>query len=841
MIEASLSAWIGFAVLVGLTSYSGVRLSFCVSWKENALRAHLPLAAGFALAPFLAGLGAVLALGLFPGADHRAHLVVISGFVLLVAVLAHPFAAASRSSGEIRRRAVPMRNGERLISILLSIWVVALIVNAVFLPLTQNDSLEYAIVGRWLYETGDLSSYPMIEAELSESGFYGPWTHPPLYVALIYLSELIQGHADSPGLMRLIAPWYAVAGTALVLSLGSLISRSTGLLSAVVFLSTPLFFLGADSALIDALPVTGFTLVLVAVIGVQGNPLIRGLVVGIALGLSLWTHSQAVLFIPLAMAALFFQTGVGAWRALPVQWGVMLLVAVLVGGWPYLRNVILFGSPISDNPEVFQLPMQGWSDWFRTGRGIDAWPAIVQYGWFKGWTVLEAYGLTFWLALLGAVLYYRARKPLRTSARHGMPEVAADSGGLVRVLLGLVACYLAGTVASTLIGLDLLIKNERYMLVLLPVVSVLAGLGLAWLWDAPPIDRCFRPSGNGRPSVKWTQSAVVLLAILSISIMQLIVLSGYRLMVNGKSIASLGRDFEQTLEARPDYLVVKYLREHTPPDSLVLSLRPANMYYADRKMISYLDPRLLPFYRERQPERALEHLDMLGVSHVHLPDYGIPPFYNSALQKILRRPEWSSLSYSADGNQVYTLRPSGLTDGPAQDVTPGVVPWIRTANLIIGGRKALANVGGSAEVFDSNDTSIGDLPLGLFNRDWSTQLTVGPANPPSMQVPPGLIEVNGDGEYGIDLSLKGQGFARIWLEQYDAFGPIRDTPARSWHKMLIGSLVLGRTYSNRSFSKRIKALPAARYWVLSIEHVGSSWIRIESARFVHLRDSLEDR
>ena len=293
------------------SSGAGLALVRFVPWSDAARQAGIPRAFAFAIAPFLLGMLAVIALGVFRGASHAFHLgVVFVGLLLLCSTVVF-----SRPLHKLERPGTPKPIGrwDWVFGGLLAVWVVLLIVDTLFMPLMQNDALEYATVGRLLFELRDLLAYPALDPAVSTSGFYGPWTHPPFYPALIYITNVFQGHADTPGLMRLISPWCALAATAVVFSMGCLANRLTGLVSALIFLSTPLFFLGAGSALIDPLPILGMTLVLCAVTMVDGTPVRRGAVQGLTLGLALWTHSQAVLLVPLAVFAIVINTG---WRGL---------------------------------------------------------------------------------------------------------------------------------------------------------------------------------------------------------------------------------------------------------------------------------------------------------------------------------------------------------------------------------------------------------------------------------------------------------------------------------------------------------------------------------------------
>ena len=802
MIATSPSAWLTMLVMVLLASAAGIAVARLWLWEPAYGSRAVALWWGVGLGPFILGLASVLMLWLMPGASHVIHLAVVAGLLTLVAGGGWRF-------GRMLPQPMPSIGStglERVLWVMVLAWCAGLMLNTMFIPLSQNDSLEYATVGRILFDARTLLAYPAIHPDQTASGFYGPWTHPPLYVALIYIVDVMQVHADTPGLMRLIAPWSLIAATGLVYALGATVGRLVALLSAMIFISTPLLFLGAESALLDSLPVLGFALVISTIVLVRGSSWHRGLAVGGALGLALWSHSQAVLFVPLACVALVARHGWLHWRAWLAESAVMVGVAVLFGAWPYIRNVFIFGTPISDNPAVFSLPELAWGDYFSIGRGLNTWPAVVQYGWLKGWFAVEAYGLAFWLMLLGllTLMYaWRRREPLPP---------------LLRVAAATVGCYLLAMLTSTLLGLDLMIKNERYMLVIIPFVALLAGAGVARLLATRSIT-----------------AAPVALLVCGIGAVQLVGLVGYRFIGNGLTLENLGRPLEQTLYGRPEYLVVDYLRKHTPPDALVFSLKPADMYYSGRRMLSYLDPRLLPFYREGDPARAQDILLSHGVKYVHIPDYGLPPMANGPLQAVLRNPAWATLIYQSDGNQIYALRNSGLKEGAAQDLL--AVAWWRSTSLVVGGRKALANLYGKPNRIDPSQTSRGGGAMGLFHRELSTLLSTGLHGNSSPLPSSDSISVEGGAEYALDLDLEGSGLVRVWLQSFGADGHVSDKAWRSQSRILLTDLTLGGSHPHRSFARRLRMLPAARNVVVTLEHVGTSELRVRRARLVLLAHS----
>lgn len=803
MIDLPLPAGLLTATLLTLASASGGALASFLPWHEGARRARLPLYWGLGFAPLLLGLATVAALAALPGATHGVHI------AFAMALLALPvLAAVPQQRWRLLSVEVPRESGwmERVLLALLLAWWTVLLVNALFLPLLQNDALEYTIVGRALFESRSLADYPQVRPDAGSSGFFGPWTHPPLYVALIYLSNAVQGHADAPGLMRLWAPWALIAATGVVYGLGAMASRTAGLLAALLLLSTPLLFLGADSALIDSLPVLGLLLAAGALFGMDGPSLRRGAGVGAALGLALWTHSQALLFVPLvgavlAGALLLAPAGQRVPGARLLEGSMALGLAALIACWPYLRNLAIFGSLISDNPVVFALPEQSWPDYFRIGRGVDHWPAIVQYGWFKGWFALEAFGFVFWIMLGGLALF-------------GWRRSAAGAADTVyRLSLVLLACYLLGVVTSTAFDMDLMIKNERYLLVIVPFVGLVAAF-------------CISPV-LVRRSLMATAVAAAFVLLFSA---QLLALLAYRFSGTGPLLVS---PVERKLDAAPEYQAVRFLRENTPLSALVFSMRPADMYYAGRRMLSYLDPRLVPFYSAREPAEALATLKALGVTHVHLPDYGLPPLYDSQLHKILRSLNMATLVFQADGYQIYRLEPSGLAEGEPLDLLSGQVAWTRTSVLVLGGRKALSSMNREAEAVDIRRASEARPLLRLFHRDWTTALTASSRAGEAPSGPLGL-PVQGGQEYGIDLRLEGRGLVRVWVRQFDERGPLRDAYLRSRPAVLLADFTLGSRHSERAFSRRIRTLLGARYATLTVEHVGASCLSVRSAVLVPL-------
>lgn len=846
MIVYSLTAWLKMLAVVLLASAAGRALSLLIPWPSAAWRVGLPGAVGIALGPFMLGIASVFVLQFFPGWSHLTHLVLVVAALAVIKVTA---ILCNRDLGQKQITTSNRKFGEYFFFFLISLWLIMLFVNSIFIPLLQNDALEYATVGRLLYEARDLSAYPAINPEQSTSGFFGPWTHPPLYVSLIYLTQTIQGNADEPGFMRLIAPWFAACATLLIFALGSLVNRMTGLIAALVFLSTPLMFTGADSALVDALPVLGICLVVTAILCVDASPMVRGAIVGIALALALWTHSQAVLFLPLAVVAIVLQNGARGFRSTIQETVSLSSVVLLFGAWPYWRNLKIFGSPISDNPAVFAMPSLDWRGYFTIGRGLDGWIPSVQYGLLKGWFSLEAYGWAFWLMTLGAgiTFKYLYRSNWRATLIVGGRKTFDLGRQALWVSLIFIFVYLSGVLLSILAGLDLMIKNERYMLVILPLVAILAGYGSQELLNRGAL---FVTSPKNST---WRRETLAIggMAITLVLFLQLFLIAGFyrwrwspsqvdiTLSDNESAIthkmAELTKSrFRRFLEVFPNALTMYWVRENLPHDALVLSLRPADMYYAQRKMVSYLDERLLPVYQESSPLLAMRLLRELGITHLHVPDYGLPVSYNSVLDRIIDDPELSRLIYSAGGTQILQLQPIGETQSTSVvvqsvDFTPPKSSWTRYLQINLAGRKALGALGiGSAQSLNS-EISNSAMSVRIFHRDFSTILANGLGQDLDTPRLDSILQVKGSREYRVTFKVEGDGLIKIWLAEFDARGLILSRSITDQKVGRISEIVLTECAGTKRVSRRFLTSPHAAYVRFGIEHVGHSKLKIKEA------------
>lgn len=814
MIETSIPAWLHLITALFLCHSATARLVNLLPWSNAAKKYHTPLFFAAALSPFLLGFISIAALLLLPGKSHAIHKDAIFGALViinLIAILLIP----KQEKNIIKYTKEPYTKDQRAAVFLIALFIIGLLINSIFIPLTQNDSLEYATTGRIIFDDKTLDNYPPVTPEKYPSGFYGPWTHPPLYIALIYAVELMQDHADSPGLTRLISPWCAILAAGLIFASGLYINRRTGIYAALLFLSTPLLFMGAANALIDPLPILGLALVFTTIFSFSAPPLKGGIIQGSILGLTMWTHSQAMLFPPLMIVALLFYNGFGRWKILAMRIAALISSCFIFALWPYLQNYKKMGSLISDSPLIFTLKELAWNDYFIIGRGIEGITAQIQYGIFKGWFSPESYGLNFWI-LIFALTFFLSRLQIKqwfkTENNH---TDNANPKMILWATVAIVLAYHGGIIISMLLGINQMIRIERYMLIILPFVVFLSGWVLAVFFD----------SDNGIRR----KFACLILSLIAIEFGVLLIQPYYS---NSLNLSNIGQPQEKTLQEHPEHRVMAFIRDNTPQDALILAMEASDMYYSNRRMISNLDPRMADFYKSASPQEGFNNLKKIGITNIYIVASAQPTFYNSVLQEIVANPEYTKLVYTSGGSQLYALRNSPLLSKPLNifDFSTNNISWKKTKYFLVGGRKTLLRILFSSEAAKEGEISKTHLPFGILQRDISTLLQTSKP-----------ITVQGNKEYKMAFNMQGHGLLRFWLTQYNKQGvPIKEDGYNSPSRVFLSETILGEKGPDRNFLYRFKTLPDAEYIQIGIEHFGNSSLLVEDAKLILLSPAAPD-
>lgn len=816
----------GFASLAIVSSLVGMQaVHRWIKWQRHPRSSAIPIAVGLAIGPFVLGLATMCAGSIFDGESSEIQVAAI--FAILAVLTFFSFFGASSSFFSCLREIKFKEHSDSFdFIVLVLLWFGSLICSSILIPVIQNDALEYFTVARDLAQARSFSNYPAISTDTA-SGFFGPWSHPGLYVALLYLANLLQGNVEIPVLGRLIAPWFAVCASMIVFALGYLKSFMNGIISTLFFLGAPLLFLGADSALLDSLVAAG--MLIATALWINTNPLeskLSAFKFGLVLGLTVWSHSQAVLF-PLMFGGMFFLWHFSSRRYLSAVSGSlsMILGVMVFGIWPYLNNLRKLGVVISDNPKVFALESLDWESYFSMARGVATVAQRIQYGLFKGLFAIESYSFVFWFAtILAAGVFWRV---LRKGRYRELFKF--ESRNYIRVSFVLVAIYHIGVAFSILLGTDLMIKNERYFLVILGPVALLAATYVTQLYSSRR--SAFSQKVLARLMIGYFLSQlVVVVGVYRIApyLVSRPEQFGWQSLKPQALEIGLKGWLKASLAVWPNVRSVQYL-SGLPADnasSLVLSFRPADMFYSNKKMISYLDPKMIPFYGAETKEAAAQLLREMKVKYVQVPDYYIPPIYNSIAMELLADRRFAMPKFWDQGNQIYELRESDRDIKPVIDNTkvidfsPAKMKWSTLSTLVIGGRKSFFNI----------DAVKLHLPKGLFHRERSIIQYSGDGHFVRPVTSNGMLISAGLKEAVVRIEFSGDGFVKVWLTEFDEVGaPLRAPVLQSKFVYRIGELAI---VGNGSFVRSIRLDQRTKYFRIGIETNGDDKIKISSATLI---------
>ena len=364
---------------------------------------------------------------------------------------------------------ISFKSNEKNINYLLLFLVFLLIsilsINSFFLPISQNDTLEYLSLSKAIYENKNISIYPLLDPNIS-NGFLAPWTHPPLYFSQIVLSFIIQGDASNYIFFRIFVMLFALSSITSVFLISYNIrdSINQGLFSILLLLQAPLLFLGISSGLIDIIVVSSTCLVYIFLFQVKNLNTYDYILAGLFFGASCLSHSQSLLYLFIFLPPYIYVN-----KFIPLynkNFYYLLLSLFFVISYPYFFiNYSVYGNIISDSPEVFKISKLNWNYYFEISRGISIIISKIKYGLFKGWTSIDAYGITFFIFSL---FFLFNRKEINNFKNFSSPILFNNS------ILLIVLIYFSGVILSIIIGLNIFIKNERYFLLIYPLISIIA-------------------------------------------------------------------------------------------------------------------------------------------------------------------------------------------------------------------------------------------------------------------------------------------------------------------------------------------------------------------------------
>lgn len=474
---------LAFFAIMAASSLAGVFVAARLAGRDENY--GLTCAIGVAIGPAFVGWLIAQALLAAPGHDAGLYLGIawcVAGAGAILALLFERQPLLALIGAQFARM------GERplLWPIVLGLWLLValglggLAVIGVFAPLYGNDPLEYASASRAVYEAMDLNIYPIVSAETA-NGIFAGWSHPPGYIGMMVLAFLVQGGADQAGMAKLIAPYFAGAE---VLLLAAFVGRARPLaapLCALVLLGTPMYLTQTIEASIDLLRITTFTAAVLAFWLIAQKPTWgRAVLAGVALGMAHYSHSIGLLTLGFALPLCAI-----AARGPALATASRSAMAAVLGGLivaPHLmRNVQIFGSVLHDSVPVWELPQLRFDERLSVIRFISTDTERWSNGVFRGFTQIELFGWAFWF-LLACLLVAAFAVNWRTEPQRLLRETQLRAHPLFGALI-LVGGFFAFFGLTAIAGLDLAIKNPRYLMTCLPFVAASLALLVAMRLD----------------------------------------------------------------------------------------------------------------------------------------------------------------------------------------------------------------------------------------------------------------------------------------------------------------------------------------------------------------------
>lgn len=381
--------------------------------------------------------------------------VVLLTIIIIAAYGRQQMTSVTRAMADAVRALRPPRSVLGWIALAL---VVFALVQAASLAVMENDALEYAAVAKYILREGTLASYPVVKAD-PQTGLFAPSSHPPAYHMLLVWG-FATGGTESMAPLRITALYFILAITFLMVRILRL-TPSPALGVSLLF-ATPLFVSMSVSYHADAMRITAFTAACAMAVEFIRRPSWKEAVLaGYALGLALYAHSIGILAIPLTGIAFLVLADIPLSRKL--QLGTLCcLVAIGLGSLQYFENVVQFGTPLQDSTPIFDMAEVDYASDMRARRDLITGFDRTVFGVLRVFSEPTSFGLTFWagaFAAIGMVRHWRTISP-------------AEGTFLV-----VVAGYFVLSTISAALGIDLMIKNSRYVMTLTPLVACLVAFG----------------------------------------------------------------------------------------------------------------------------------------------------------------------------------------------------------------------------------------------------------------------------------------------------------------------------------------------------------------------------
>jgi hypothetical protein len=345
----------------------------------------------------------------------------------------------------LKKMIAEFTNNER---ILFFVGLIVL-VSVSLLYVYENDALEYFGISRQIIYDNSLENYPPITTSWDRS-LYAPSTHPPYFHIFFSL------FAPSNG------SWIGLRFILLLMTLGMvlvLLHRDQYVLGILIVLSLPIYIFGIQGLSIETfrLPLFASGLILILKQSLPDRLMSNFLRNSLGLAMMISTHSLGLLMSLLTIVAclIVFKN----LRMLILQ-VIGLILSVAFVAPQYILNTLKFGSPVQDSSPILDLPLIAFYDDLRTRRQISTFSDMLINGSIRPFIDFSLFGFVFTVGLLLSLNFV-----LRNYR-------SLEGNPLLSVCAIIVLLFVFLQIASSILGVELLVKNVRYALSIFPCLLV---------------------------------------------------------------------------------------------------------------------------------------------------------------------------------------------------------------------------------------------------------------------------------------------------------------------------------------------------------------------------------
>lgn len=520
---------------------------------------------------------------------------------------------------------------------------------AIFLPYSENDALEYAMLAKVMFNEHSARMYPIVDGS-QFGGFIAPFTHPLGYVGTFIWSYLIQGTAEEFGLIKIVAPFYAFCIYLLIINVLSPAGKRFAYLAGLLFIATPLILNGIVRHQIDPLRFYTFFVFFIFLRELTITQKWQIVIpAGIMLGLCLFSHSIGILAIPIfGFIYLFFSREKLSLIIKKIT--LVILIGFCFVAVRYAISLQTIGYLIHDGSIVRTVPSLHFYEMYELINGIYTNSQKWTNGFFKIFYNTLYFGIGYLSLLL--CLFFIRKKNIKNLFIEGISSKNSVNQVLVISTLT-VACFFGMVILSILIKNDNFIASNRYMMSVQPFVAILGAWAIIKLSETVRFNQRLLSS---------LSSLVIFVLALSFPLNNML---GYRL-----SPATLFDTNEaKAKHVQETYNLLAFYRKLASPDEKLLSFRNAEAaYYAGDQYIFHTDQKMLPIYTAKNKDEAYRSLHNLGIRYLAVPNYPLAYIDESYISDLLGDPAYCELVYQFGGSKLYKLNRE-IQDFSAQPIT----------------------------------------------------------------------------------------------------------------------------------------------------------------------------